>query len=323
MSEHDDNILQNEPDADVSYTQKVFEFLHEKDLDDIEPVFYLYKYDSSTSGNSKTTVERYQCCEPPDEDHIGRLYGSGRYMVVMAVPPREGEKGGGYRKSYRFKLHERYDEIAARNFSGARVPVVVPPAAAPQKQDGLTDAFAIIERMVALLSPFVIPLLSRPKDENVQAIMQDTYSSVNKLLYNSMMENVRMNREIKNKMNEVNEGMGVLDQAVEPEKGPSVFEQVLPLISEWIPKLLGGGVQGQAVGQLVRMTPQFQQIVNDKGEFDKIVSYLVKTQGVEKTNEVLGMLGINKRIPAPGGNGSVVVPGKKPGRGLKQTVGVK
>ena len=279
-------------ESDLPYTQRIYDYLESADIDISEPTFYLYKYDHPVKGNQKTFIDKI-FGEPPEQDDIGKQYGSGRYLMIMIIPARQGSKEP-TTKTYRFRLHQHFDEYAFKrvgNAAPSQNVIQLPPG------NSLNDTLSVLERLVTVFSPLIIPLIARPKDENVQQILSQTYESVNNLLKNSLQDNFRFIREIRENISgKEDEEMSTMVE--EPTQQPSILNQILPILNEWLPKLLGGGIQGEAVSQVVKMTPQFRAVLDNKRELQSIINYLVKKEGVERTNKVLNALGIKQQVAA-------------------------
>lgn len=276
VEEFQDGDLNFEP----SFTQKITEFLQKAALD-VQPVFYLYKYENYMNGEAKALIQKYKDCDPPDEDDIGRAFGSGRYLLCMAVPPSGNSKKGAMR-AYRFRVHPHYDTIRNANSFVAPYPIDHRPAAVQTTgSSSLIEAVTILERLMLAMAP----MMNREQNPDMQAMLLQNFNTTNSILKRQMLDNVDLLTDYQRKIADVQgENMGT---ATEELPGPSIVEQIAPLLNEWLPRLLGGGAQAKAVQQVVKMSPQFSQIIKDRGKFKQLVSYLDKTRGKEETEKVL------------------------------------
>jgi hypothetical protein len=271
---------------EISVTQKISEFLAKQKIDEDQPSFYLYKYDDYRTGEGKSLINKYRDCDPPDEDDIGKEFGSGRYLLVMAIPRQLNGKG--LMRAYRFRVHPRYDSFIQKQ--KVLEPVREIQTQVVQSGPTFNDAFGMIERVLSIVSP----LLNRPRDENVQNVLTQSYSTMGEMMKKSLMDQFRMMSELQKTMLIPGETMPTTTIEEEREVSPSILETLGPLLTEWLPKLLGGGPQAQVVQAAVKHSPQFQQILKDKVELNKIISYLKETQGEEKTDQILAALNIVK-----------------------------
>lgn len=287
---------------ELSFTQKINEFLEKQKIEENSPYFYLYKYEDYRSGEVKSFIAKYRDCDPPDEDEIGREYGSGRYLMVMAIPSLKDRKQ--QMRAYRFRIHARYDALVKKQSidtpASSSQQIIIP----QQNQPSFNDAFTLIERMMSIM----IPLFNRPKDDNIQDILSQSYSSVNEVMKRSMIDQYKMMNEFqKSLVSQSGENMGTA-VIEDEEKGPSMLETLAPLLNEWLPKLLGGGPQAAMVKQVVQHTPQFQQILKDKIELKSIINYLDESRGPEETDKILAALNIQRS-----GNQKAVAKRGRPG----------
>lgn len=284
-----------------SYVQKMNEFMSKGNIDDLEPTFYLYKYDNYYSGKKKSLIDKYFEGTPPDEHDIGIEYGSGRYLICLVVPECKQYPKGTMR-AYRFRVNPVYDKrrnssrIPQEGFqpSGNQQVAQLPlPPAQPAQTGGtsaLLDTFSMIEKLITIIAP----LLNRPQqqpDGVVQDMMRDSYSVIGQMMKDSLLENFKMIQEMQKKH------IDFIDEAeekrinVEPQE-PSIIEKFAPLLSEWLPKLLGNDTQSKLMQSIVKSAPQVKEIINDSQQLNAIVNYLVEEQGLENTVTILQNLGI-------------------------------
>lgn len=286
IEEFDGDDLQMSP----SVSSRIYQFLDRIELDEFSPVFYLSKYENYTSGEAKAFLKKFEDCDPPDEDLIGRLYGSGRYMLTCVIPPVRG-KHKGYNRMYRFRVHPDYDHLGA-------TPATVPsgPVHSISPETGMINAFSMIEKVLMML----VPLFNRPRDENVLGILNQNYTAVNELMKKQMGDNLKMLMDYQRTIADLGEAAPAGDDLEdEPAAAPSMLEQFGPLIQQWIPLLLGGGPQAKAAGAVVKAVPQVQQILRDKIELRKIIAYLDQTNGPDNTDKILEALKIKRAGKRP------------------------
>lgn len=287
--------------TDPSYTFRMQEFLMKANLD-IQPVFYLYRYENYNSGDLKAIIAKYKDGDPPDEDDIGRMYGSGRYLLLMSIPKQPGTRGKSKVQGYRFRVHPTYDKL-----KNAPVPfganVAQPyPVIQQQAGNGFSDAIAILERLMTVM----VPMFNQPKDDSIQDVLSKSYDVMGDVMRKNMLGNVSMINEFQKQLALAGGGTMNFDTEVEEEEeqAPSLVEQIAPFLTEWLPKIIGNTPQAKVAQQAVKMTPQFRQVIKDRAEFIKLVQYLDQTTGTEKTDKVLTALqikrpGVSARRKAP------------------------
>lgn len=287
VEEFDGDDMQMSP----SVSGRIFSFLERIDLEDVAPVYYLSKYENYTSGETKAFLHKYEDCDPPDEYLIGKMYGSGRYLLTLVIPPVRG-KTKGTTRIYRFRVSPSFDQAATSpSESGSALPV-----RQYSPEVSFAQSFGLIERMLALL----IPLFNRPRDENVLGILNQNYSAVNELMKKQMTDNIKLIHDYQRNIADLGEVMFDSETEVEPaEAAPSILEQFAPIIQQWLPLLLGKGPQAKAAGAVVSAVPQVQQIIRDKIELRKIINYLDQTQGPDQTDKILENLKITRAGKKP------------------------
>lgn len=283
-----------------SISARISSFLQRIDLDDSTATFYLHKYENYLSGESKAFIDKFEDCDPPDEYLIGKKYGSGRYLLTLVIPPVRG-KHQGHTRVYRFRVHPSFDKGINDN-RVMNYPVHLQQSS--PGSEGINQAFQLLERMMSVF----MPILNRPKDENVLDILNQNYRSVNEIMQRQMLDNVEMiSRYQKNIADIGSEETMKTTETEEESETPSIIEQFYPLIQQWIPILLGGGAQAKAASTIAQQVPQIQQVLRDKVQLRRIIQYLDNTHGVEKTNKILSALRINnarvktKQAPAKKG----------------------
>lgn len=268
----------------LSYVDQVQDFIKRNDLLEIEAVYYLYKYDSNT-GNAKAFIHKYNAVEPPDEDTIGRTFGSGRYLVILAIPRCE-KAPKGYMRSYQIKIHAYYDTLRQAPAAPAA------PAIIQQSGNNFADAFDMIAKIVAIITPLLQKAQS-PAIPDMSTMLFKTYETTNEVLQKSMIENVKGLGQLQRKMMQLENGEMNVETEVDEEE-TSLIESLKPLIIEWLPKLIGDSPQSKAVQTMVKTAPQFKQIVNNKREFKTLVAYLDQNQGKEVTDKLLSSLKLKR-----------------------------
>lgn len=283
-----------------TFTMRIQEFLNKIDLEEREPVFYLYKYEDFKSGEQKSFIAKYKDCEAPDEDTIGMEHGSGRYLLCLNIPPtnqsKDNSSNDGKMRIYRFRVHARYDKIKRERENALLQPVQSPSQIVnlPAPGASFSDAFSMVEKVIGMIAP----ILNKPKDDNVQEVMRSSYGMINEIVKQNVSDSMKLIGDIQR--NALMKGEPVEPAAIEQENEPSLLEQFGPILNEWLPKLLGGGPQGKAVSQVVQMTPQFQQVMKDKVELNRIIKYLTDTRGEVETAQILTALNIKPRTRKKG-----------------------
>lgn len=266
---------------DASYVQKLNEFLQKTEIKE-QPTFYLYKYENYMNGEAKAIIAKFCEGDPPDEDTIGKQFGSGRYLLCMAVPKTNNRKS--MMRAYKFRVHAIYDKLKESSN-----PVVNNfPVQQFNPDQSISFSFNLIEKMITILQPLISKTNINP---DMGSLLVNNYQGVQEILQKQMFENIALMGEVQRKALETKEGNMI---EVEEDSLPSVIEQIMPLLNEWLPKLLGNNTQAKAVSTIVKSTPQFKQLIANKVQFRKLLNHLDNEQGKEKVDILLKNLGLKR-----------------------------
>lgn len=279
-----------------TYRDRLQEFLDRAELQCGDAVFSLYKYDSPVS-TSCALINKYFDQEPPDEHEVGLKYGSGKYLMIMSLPPIGKQKTKTHRQ-YKFRISQEYDQMR-QGAGGAggdpRQQVYMYP---PPQQNNMVEAMTVLQSLIVSL----IPLIRPSESPDMNKIMQANMSLVNDVMKKQMMSTVEMMNDYQRRISNVkqigDESMKQGNEETEPDNSVmDVITQIAPLIAEWLPKLAHGGYQSKLVGNIVKETALFQEIKKSKKMIVGLIRHLDETRGAEETNKVLNALGM-KRISA-------------------------
>lgn len=281
--------------GDAEFDRSLSAWVDEKNHESLPATVTLYKFRNPLSGTDKEQCNQWKN-EIPDTHTIGIKFGSGRYLMIVNIPP--GKKQRKLTTSRLFTLGAYYDELKraeqGRAFlagpgGGATIPrpLAVQAVAAP-----VDASLAIMERLLQMLAPILQAAL-QPKPSPGAEIVQ-AYQGLNHILREQAMENAGLISDMARKnagMALEYDGEGV--EPLEPAK-PSVLETLIPFIAQIAEKILGGGPQGAAAAGMVKTIPGFKQVMSNPQEVKGIIAYLDKQYGVDKTNIMLQKLKIKR-----------------------------
>jgi len=287
--EHIEEFTADEIPFIPSYQFKMQEFFLKSNIDENEPVYYLYRFENDKSAK-KQLIDKFSNISPPDEHEIGLEHGSGKYLLILVIPPNEQYKKGTSR-GYQFYVGEVYDERRRKThrFRNVYEPETIPPPPPPvvvDQKNNFLDTVSIIEKIVTMVTPLLVARTEQ-KQPDFTGIVRDGYKAISEVMQQSMMENFKMIQQVQKRQ------LNLIDPPKEdtPEP-PGIIQQFLPLLAEWLPKLMGNDMQSKMTGNLIKNIPQIKDIVNDSQKLNDIVGYLVQTEGVEATKQILNNLGI-------------------------------
>lgn len=274
----------------LSYVDRVQEFIRRQELLEVTKVYYLYKFDNPQSGNSKSTIAKYTDNDAPDEDQIGKEFGSGRYLVVMAISPCE-KAPEGLMRAYQIKIHPHYDTL--RNKQLQTIPAVPQQTIIQQPANNFGETIEMITKLILAISPLFAQRQQQSPD--MSSLLFKTFENTSEVLKKNMLENVKVAADLQRKLISVENG-GNEDMQTDVEEEPSLLETLKPLMMEWLPKLIGDNAQAKAIQQVVKTTPQFKQVINNKREFKTLLSFLDNQQGKETTDKILANLKLKRPV---------------------------
>ena len=267
-------------------------FMTKERINTDEVMYYVYKYDNPMSGNSKTMIDKTTI--EPDEDTIGREYGGGRYLICLTVGTG-GEDGK--MRSYELKLNKRYDMLAEESKRQKASAALVPasPAASFDPSAMIATTMTMMKTMIEIFAPIMRPVQpTAPALPDLSGIMVQNFQTVNELMRGQAVEMAKLMRDVQRGVLAGDVDDDIDDEDSEAEQNQGILEMITPLLSEYIPKLLGDGPESKIVQTAVRSAPQFKRIVKDKNATAELVNYLDQTQGKQKTNAILQKLKVQR-----------------------------
>lgn len=300
--------LQNESDfqdlsnSSLSYLELMDEFKTAHGLERID-YFYLYKYDDPDNDRKRKFIDKYDPDYPPDDHEIGLKHGGGTYLVRLVIKKCRQFKNGTQR-IYKLFIHERYDELKkqkekAEKFDrGIEEKGVFPPAPTPPavQQPSATDFLTIAEKIMAIATPLLAPLFAQRNNGNDNAMMMEmvkqSFSSMAETMRNAMMENFKMITDMQ-KTNLKNAEAAFREQtrpAKDEDNG--ILDKIIPMISQWLPKLTGNDVQAKFLQNIVKQSKELEALKNNTDQLNKLIQYILDSEGQEATCQLLDALGI-------------------------------
>jgi len=284
----------NESTEELSFQDKLHGWVAREQYDLTSAQCHLYRFDHPTSGEDKALCAKWSN-QIPDPHDVGLIYGSGRYLLLVTLP--KTDKGIRPIKGYRFRLHPRYDDLAERAKAAGTVPNLggvtggsvtgfQPPATAPGP---VADPLKYMAEVIKLISPLITV---RPQAADPSAMISETYKTMSGIMRQNLLDTQEMIGEVQRRRL-TESGVADFDEG-EDEEEPGIVEQIAPLLEKYVPMLLGRGVASAAVRETVKGLPVFKKLVRDNRELSRVIAFLDKSQGNDKTDAVLKALKINR-----------------------------
>lgn len=280
----------------------LYEYLQRNDLVDNEYFISLYKYDRD-HGEMKTFCEKF-IGEIPNEDSIGKIYGGGRYCLILQVRDKTGKARGTTRK---FKLHKRYDRFA--NSSGQEQGVFPMISLGGSQGNGgnqLQDAVNLVRVMMGTFMPMLKMLQGpqqlapqeNPQSETMASMMTENYKAMNEAMKEMMLDNTQL-------FNDVSRRAVDLPEVTEDENETSgvvgMFNSLLPFVEKLLPMVTQRGAQGMQAVKTIQEMPGFKNAVKDKATIKKLYDFIEAKHGTGTAKQILQKFKLKSPYKKPTG----------------------
>ena len=302
-----DTVELSETQIEQPYHDRLRVWLDQENLEKLQVTSTLYKFENPVTGEEKAQCGSW-VGDVPDAHTVGLTYGSGRYSLLVTTPP--GKNQARKIKGYRFKIHPYYDDLRRQAAQGSLpggmagasaqfLPYNARPGNGGQSESptsALSAGLGAVKELIAVIAPLMAARASGPSGGGPDArlmgeVMGDVYRNMGQV----MADNVRNTQKLLTDLRRGDFGAGEEQEGQEVEdEGKSVLEQLKPLLAEFVPLLLGKGPAAKVTAATVRNLPQFRQAISDKGELRRIVEYLDKSLGADKSNALLGRLKVTR-----------------------------
>jgi hypothetical protein len=280
------------------------EWIEKENFTNDESIATLYKHDNPKGGREKVQVWEWHN-EIPSAHSIGLQFGSGRYTILFKIPKKKAIRG------YTFRLSEYYDEMRrAQNSPVSQLPGAMPPyypvtggKTHATENNGLEASLNVIER---IFSGMVMPMMARINQPAVAPAQLPDFSGMAMQNYQNMMtlaktnalEMARMGRMLTDKT--INDSIAGetddMDTQDDPSRPPTILEQIMPLVNQFLPMLLNNNPAASAAVNVVKQMPQYKELAANPAQLAEVVNYLDKSKGKAATTKILKKL----NIPRPG-----------------------
>lgn len=302
------------------------EYKSEAEQRDTTPKMYVYRYENEKVPK-ENDAEMMGCFfgnDIPEKHKIGLLYGGGRYRVHLKQPAKNGK--GPDSTTVIIKISHAYDKLkadfdeqtrreeAARLNENSRFPGSGSPAQIPAAVQGSTfgETFVMLKEILSIIMPVVKIQSAAPAPVPAPDMMAQ-YGTMQKILQKNLFDTAETYRTFSRRFqSDEPEEPGIVDN-FEPEeepKGINIVEKIVKMIEPFFVLLAQKGPAGQVAAEAARAAPQFAEVLSDPQLCRFIVQYFDKTKGIDKANQALANLGINRQAlfaatkPGPGGHAS-------------------
>ena len=306
----------NPDDIDVlndSFDIKLRGWIDRVEYENKETQLYLYKFEGNTE--LKVFCGKWTN-EIPEEHTVGLTFGSGKYVVIATIPElyKKNKKAG--IKTIRFKIHSHYDTLRAQNPTGNFSGVGFNPAFVGMGSRGVVsenkspqnvgngnsiteNAFAMLEKMMTLFMPLIAQKQASSPDPF------GMFKMVGDVMKQSTRDNALFLRELTEKRllpdnGDINNMPSYPEKEPEPapEKEENIIEKLLPMVEKFLPLLMSQSPRAQLASQgviaMAKAAPQFQKVVKDRTELNKLIAFLDSKYTSKKVDVMLKKLGVTR-----------------------------
>jgi hypothetical protein len=158
----------------------------------------------------------------------------------------------------------------------------------------MASTMAMMKTMMEIFAPVLHPPVQQQVMPDFSGVLLSNFQNMNEMMRGQALEMAKLIRDVqRGVMMPEDEEIDDPDSEDNPEE-QGILQMIMPLLSEYIPKLLGGGPESKAITTVVRAAPQFKRIINDVGAVTQLVRHLDQTQGKEKTDAILAKLKVTR-----------------------------
>lgn len=272
---------------DESYRNQINQFLSLAKHQSSKGLFYLYRV---IKGGKRALIHKTKdFTDLPDEHEIGLKYGSGDFEILMTAPNPD-KRMKNIVVSHMITIDTSYDELRRQS---------IPNVQQYDSGKSLNEALTLIQGIMATL----IPLIRPPESGgDIKKLFDDMYSFQGNMMKRSVENSLQMINDYQRKMAMLKytpekPPMRQIDDDEDdtpPDNFGNIITQIMPLIKEYLPKIISSSPDAKIYQGIVKQTELFKEISKNKKMVDALVNHLDKTQGEEVTTKLLNSLGIKR-----------------------------
>lgn len=264
-----DELYENPEDNEIASTfdYKLENWLKRVNTEEIEPVMYIYKYNTTTA-SKRRLCGKFVGIDLPDEHAIGLNYGGGKYMASVVIPTSSGEKPK--QTSFHFEIDSCYDQMKRQAALSGNTPTITPlglqsriqPVSAPIGESSPNHSMEYFREGMAFVTDLIAKIQLQPQPQpqpvmpDMSSILLQQYKMMSETLKSNLLETDRlMHSTLKNRLKEGETETG--EETHETEEPPLLQK----LLSEFLP-LLTTLLSTQQAAPAVRQVLQNPNVIN-------------------------------------------------------------
>ncbi len=268
-----------------------------------EYVCDLYRLvDTGGSKMRKSHVFKFRN-EVPDEETIGLRFGPGEYCwFAKWLLPSGVETGCASEPILIGKEYlGRWEEEQRKSAPASPVPAAPAPASSAESE--MDRALNMMDRFSTIMAR-----MQGTRPDSPLEVLTKAHEAAGKMMQRSLEREMESNAKVSRLIAppdpmDDDEGEDEEEMQAQGSQVPTGFppwvETFLPLIQEWLPKLMGKGPVSAAYRTVLRADERFQEIHQDPAKWPVAVDALSKLLGEKKAQEALRIITGEPESPIP------------------------
>lgn len=228
--------------------------------------------------------------EIPTENDIGLSFGGGSFLLLISGKTIEGKSITNTRT---FNIGSHFNQKKIENDRNKHLESFphIPQQGININSQNIVETITGIIAAVTPLVAVLQPLFQRQPNQTADKIMLNNMSTMNSIMKTNMMENSELYRDMQREMMDLKEEQIPLE--VETPLALILFEKFAPMLTDFIPKILGGGVQSNVLKGMIKGAKEFQELAANPLEAQALVDLIAEEQGQEKAFALAEALGLD------------------------------
>lgn len=228
--------------------------------------------------------------EIPTENDIGLSFGGGSFLLLISGKTIEGKSITNTRT---FNIGSHFNQKKIENDRNKHLESFphIPQQGININSQNIVETITGIIAAVTPLVAVLQPLFQRQPNQTADKIMLNNMNTMNSIMKTNMIENSELYRDMQREMMDLKEEQRPLE--VETPLALILFEKFAPMLTDFIPKILGGGVQSNVLKGMIKGAKEFQELAANPLEAQALVDLIAEEQGQEKAFALAEALGLD------------------------------
>ena len=248
-------------DSPLDFQDYLEDFLRANNIDLKNSTVSLYRYVGLGYRRKLSGIVRYEG-ELPEYETIALEYGPGDYRIVMTIRKGINER---LRQMIDLTIDYSWDKERKQKGYAPETPAIAP-APIQQAHNSSGDMLNMFQSFMALIQP----LLTAKNQVAAPTDGTEIFKAMNNTFGDIMRDNMKNNMELLNDINRAKvmtaldvdpsaPGVSINEKGSEENEGGAIdiIKNILPLVKEWLPVLLGHTPASDATVNMLKNAPDF------------------------------------------------------------------